>query len=129
MEAIVPRLKVLARGSKSNDDITVVLFEDMIANLIGKSAATVLASLIEDGDEEALPMDFQPILFKDYLIRIKVSREYNIVKGYNDYTVEHLTADERIIGEYCSLAMNEVASESGAVSGPSIPENRPKTVL
>ncbi|KAL6530052.1 hypothetical protein OROMI_028697 [Orobanche minor] len=111
------RLKVLARGSKSNDDITVVLFEDMVANLIGKSAATVLASLIEDGDEEALPMDFQPILFKDYLIRIKVSREYNIVKGYNDYSVEHLTADERIIGEYCSLAMNEVASESKMLVG------------
>ncbi|KAL6533188.1 hypothetical protein OROMI_027300 [Orobanche minor] len=119
MEAIVPRfrLKVLARGSKSNDDITVVLFEDMVANLIGKSAATVLASLIEDEDEEALPMDFQPILFKDYLIRIKVSREYNIVKGYNDYSVEHLTADERIIGEYCSLAMNEVASESKMLVG------------
>ncbi|KAL6580259.1 hypothetical protein OROMI_008283 [Orobanche minor] len=92
------RLKVIARGSKSNDDITVVLFEDMVANLIGKSAATVLASLIEEGDEEALPMDFQPILFQDYLIRIRVSREYNIVKGYNDYSVEHLTADERIIG-------------------------------
>ncbi|KAL6542290.1 hypothetical protein OROMI_023892 [Orobanche minor] len=108
MEAIVPRfrLKVIARGSKSNDDITVVFFEDMVANLIGKSAATVLASLIEDGDEEALPMDFQPILFQNYLIRIRVSREYNIVKGYNDYSVEHLTADEKIIGEYCSLAMN-----------------------
>ncbi|KAL6585063.1 hypothetical protein OROMI_004352 [Orobanche minor] len=119
MEAIVPRfrLKVLARGSKSNDDITVVLFEDMVANLKGKSAATVLASLIEDGDEEALPMDFHPILFKDYLIRIKVSREYNIVKGYNDYSIEHLTADERIIGEYCSLAMNEVASESKMLVG------------
>ncbi|KAL6581259.1 hypothetical protein OROMI_007182 [Orobanche minor] len=114
MEAIVPRfrLKVIARGSKSNDDITVVLFEDMVANLIGKSAATVLASLIEDGDEEALPMDFQPILFQDYLIRILVSREYNIVKGYNDYSVEHLTTDEKIIGEYCSLAMNEEAIES-----------------
>ncbi|KAL6526280.1 hypothetical protein OROMI_029920 [Orobanche minor] len=114
MEAIVPRfrLKVIARGSKSNDDITVVLFEDMVARLIGKSAATVLASLIEDGDEEALPMDFQPILFQDYLIRIRVSREYNIVKGYNDYSVEHLTADEKIICEYCSLAMNEEAIES-----------------
>ncbi|KAL6533615.1 hypothetical protein OROHE_013448 [Orobanche hederae] len=114
MEAIVPRfrLKVIARDSKSNDDITVVLFEDMVANLIGKSAATVLASLIEDGGEEALPMDFQPILFQDYLIRIRVSREYNIVKGYNDYSVEHLTADEKIIGEYCSLAMNEEAIES-----------------
>ncbi|KAL6584181.1 hypothetical protein OROMI_003470 [Orobanche minor] len=41
------RLKVIARGCKSNDDITVVLFEDIVANLIGKSAATVLASLIE----------------------------------------------------------------------------------
>ncbi|KAL6541088.1 hypothetical protein OROMI_024971 [Orobanche minor] len=81
MEAIVPRfrLKVIARGSKSNDDITVVLFEDMVARLIGKSAAIVLASLIE---------------------------------GYNDYSVEHLTADEKIIGEYCSLAMNEEAIES-----------------
>ncbi|KAL6524024.1 hypothetical protein OROMI_031119 [Orobanche minor] len=80
MEAIVPRfrLKVIARGSKSNDDIIVVLFEDMVANLIGKSAATVFASLIE---------------------------------GYNDYSVEHLTADEKIIGEYCSLAMNEEAIE------------------
>ncbi|KAL6543072.1 hypothetical protein OROHE_010592 [Orobanche hederae] len=77
------RLKVIATCSKSNDDITVVLFEDVVANLIGKSAATVLASLIEDGDEEALNMDFQPILFKDYLISIRVSREYNIVKGYN----------------------------------------------
>ncbi|KAL6565109.1 hypothetical protein OROMI_016559 [Orobanche minor] len=92
------RLKVIATGSKSNDDITVVLFEDVVANLIGKSAATVLASLIEDGDEEALPMDFQPILFKDYLISIRVSMEYNIVKGYNDYSVEHLTADEGIVG-------------------------------
>ncbi|KAL6584531.1 hypothetical protein OROMI_003820 [Orobanche minor] len=100
MEATVPRfsLKVIAMRSKSNDDTTVVLFEDMVANLIGKSAATFIASLIEDGDEEALPMDFQPILFKDYLIRIRVSREYNIVKSYNDYSVEHLTADERIIG-------------------------------
>ncbi|KAL6536853.1 hypothetical protein OROHE_012437 [Orobanche hederae] len=104
-------------GSKSNDDITVVLIEDMVENLIGKSAATVLASLIEDGDEEALPMDFQPILFQDYLIRIRVSWEYNIVKGYNDYSVEHLTADERIIGEYCSLAMNEEASESKMLVG------------
>ncbi|KAL6570336.1 hypothetical protein OROMI_014850 [Orobanche minor] len=119
MEAIGPRfrLKVIARGSKSNDDITVVLFEDMVANLIGKSAATVLASLIEDGYEEALPMDFQPILFKDYLIRIRVSREYNIVKGYNDYSVEHLTADEKIIGEYCSLAMNAEAIESKMLVG------------
>ncbi|KAL6522658.1 hypothetical protein OROHE_016505 [Orobanche hederae] len=103
-------LKVIATGSKSNDDITVVLFEDVVANLIGKSAATVLASLIEDGDEEALPMDFQQILFKDYLISIRVSREYNIIKGYNDYSVKHLTTDERIIGDYCSLAMNEVTS-------------------
>ncbi|KAL6575170.1 hypothetical protein OROMI_012455 [Orobanche minor] len=95
------RLKVIATSSKSNDDITVVLFENMVANLISKSDAT-------DGDEEALPMDFQPIIFKDYLIRIRVSREYNIVKGYNDYSVEHLTADKRIIGEYCSLAMNEL---------------------
>ncbi|KAL6572837.1 hypothetical protein OROHE_002313 [Orobanche hederae] len=49
MEATMPRfrLKVIATGSKSNDDITVVLFEDVVANLIGKSAATVLASLIE----------------------------------------------------------------------------------
>ncbi|KAL6531689.1 hypothetical protein OROMI_028052 [Orobanche minor] len=119
MEAIVPRfrLKVIARGSKSNDDITVVLFEDMVARLIGKSAATVLASLIEDGDEEALPMDFQPILFQDYLIRIRVSREYNIVKGYNDYNVEHLTADEKIIGEYCSLAMNEAIESKMLVDG------------
>ncbi|KAL6581871.1 hypothetical protein OROMI_005885 [Orobanche minor] len=46
-------------------------------------------------------MDFQPILFKDYLISIRLSREYNIVKGYNDYGVGHRTADER-----------EVASES-----------------
>ncbi|KAL6547902.1 hypothetical protein OROHE_009607 [Orobanche hederae] len=110
-------LKVIATGSKSNDDITVVLFEDVVANLIGKSAATVLASLIEDGDEEALPMDFQPILFKDYLISIRVSREYNTVKDYNDYSVEHLTADEGIIGEYCSLAMNEVASGSKMMFG------------
>ncbi|KAL6570024.1 hypothetical protein OROMI_014538 [Orobanche minor] len=95
MEATVPRfsLKVIATGSKSNDDITVVLFEDVVANLIGKSASAVLASLIEDGDEEALPMDFQPILFKDYLISIRVSMEYNIIKGYNDYSVEHLTTD------------------------------------
>ncbi|KAL6524349.1 hypothetical protein OROHE_016020 [Orobanche hederae] len=111
------RLKVIATGSKSNDDITVVLFEDVVANLIGKSAATVLASLIEDGDEEALPMDFQPILFKDYLISIRVSREYNIVKGYNDYSVEHLTTDEGIIGEYCSLAINEVACGSKMMFG------------
>ncbi|KAL6584144.1 hypothetical protein OROMI_003433 [Orobanche minor] len=89
----------------------------MVANLIGKSAATVLASLIEGGDEEALPMDFQPILFLDYLIRIRVSRKYNIVKGYNDYSVEHLIADEKIIGEYCILAMNEEAIESKMLVG------------
>ncbi|KAL6582427.1 hypothetical protein OROMI_006441 [Orobanche minor] len=119
MEATVPRfrLKVTATGSKSNDDITVVLFEDMVANLIGKSAAAVLASLIEDGDEEALLVDFQPILFKDYLISIRVSREYNIVKGYNDYSVERLTTGEGIIGEYCSLAINEVASRSKMMFG------------
>ncbi|KAL6508795.1 hypothetical protein OROHE_021354 [Orobanche hederae] len=119
MEATVPRsrLKVIARGSKSNDDITIVIFEDMVANLIGKSAAIVLVSLIEDGDEEALLMDFQPIFFQDYLIRIRVSREYNIVKGYNDYSVEHLKTDERIIGEYCSLAMNEEAIESKMLVG------------
>ncbi|KAL6548112.1 hypothetical protein OROHE_009174 [Orobanche hederae] len=111
------RLKVIATGSKSNDDITVILFEDVVADLIGKSAATVLAPLIEDGDEEALPVDFQPILFKDYLISIRVSQEYNIVKGYNDYSVEHLTADEGIIGEYCSLVMNEVASGSKMMFG------------
>ncbi|KAL6531191.1 hypothetical protein OROHE_014260 [Orobanche hederae] len=43
-------------------------------------------------------MAFQSILFKDYLIRIRLSREYKIVKGYNDYSVGHRTSDERVTG-------------------------------
>ncbi|KAL6576980.1 hypothetical protein OROMI_011256 [Orobanche minor] len=66
MEAIVPRfrLKVIATGSKSNDDITVVLFEDVVANLIGKSAATVLASLIEMEMKKHYPWTFSQYFSK-----------------------------------------------------------------
>lgn len=53
-----------------------------------------------------MPMDFMQMMNKSYLAKIRVSREYNIGKGSNEYTVENLTADEDIIGKYCSLVLS-----------------------
>ena len=53
----------------------------------------------------AFPMDFQAILDKDYLIRVRVTREYNIERGYKDFSVDYLTDDYTIIKKYCELTM------------------------
>lgn len=40
------RIEVMATGSKSPQQIIVVRFEDMVVSLIGKTTATILASLM-----------------------------------------------------------------------------------
>lgn len=50
-------------------------------------------------------MDFMAMIQKDYLCKVRVANEYNVVKNYKDFSVDTLTDDENIIRQYCKLTM------------------------
>lgn len=53
-----------------------------------------------------MPMDFMTMLNKTYLVKVQVSREYNLNKGSNEYTVDNITSDKNILGQYCKFAVS-----------------------
>lgn len=43
------------------------------------------------------------MVHRHYLCKVRVAYEYNIVKGYKDFTVDMITDDEDIIRQYCNV--------------------------
>ena len=82
-----------------------IVFEDIIVKYIGKSAVEVTAEIEEGDDPLMFPMHFASMLEKDYLVRFKVAREYNIERGYKDYNVEFITDDEDLLAKYKEISL------------------------
>lgn len=53
-------------------------------------------------------MDFQTILNRHYMVKVKVSKEYNILQN-KPFTVENLTENEDIISQYKNQALNVIS--------------------
>lgn len=128
-------MKVLAEGN-DREKITVVLFEESVVKLIGKPAAVVFDEVIrvffntkcyiilkitihmyqlywyflflqqDTDDPKAFPMDFQDLLDRQFLCKVRVTYDYNIIKNYKDFSVDKLTDDEDIIRQYLNVIVN-----------------------
>lgn len=44
------------------------------------------------------------MVHREYLCKVRVAYEYNIVKGYKDFTVDMISDDQDIIRQYCNVA-------------------------
>ena len=80
-----------------------------MTTLIGKTAAELkveVSKMLEPGEDDTFifPEDFQSLVAKDFLCKVRIAKDYNLANGYKDFGIDTMTDDSNIIQQYCELA-------------------------
>ncbi|KAL6509389.1 hypothetical protein OROGR_022699 [Orobanche gracilis] len=91
-----------------------LMFQDVVMQLINKTAEDLLDSLKREGYEECFPDEFDAIIKREYLCKVKVHQEFNINQNKNEYSVDKITSDEDMIDKFAHITNSEVVSRAAS---------------
>ncbi|KAL6582450.1 hypothetical protein OROMI_006464 [Orobanche minor] len=91
-----------------------LLFQDVVMQLINRTVEDLLDSLKREGYEKCFPDEFDAIIKREYLCKVKVHQEFNINRNKNEYFVDKITSDEDIIYKFAHITNFEVVSRASS---------------
>ncbi|KAL6521574.1 hypothetical protein OROGR_018143 [Orobanche gracilis] len=111
---IVPRFLLKVVVSDVTGTSIFLMFQDVVMQLINKTAEDLLDSLKREGYEECFPDEFDAIIKREYLCKVKVHQEFNINQNKNEYSVDKITSDEDMIDKFAHITNSEVVSRAAS---------------
>ncbi|XP_012833368.1 PREDICTED: uncharacterized protein LOC105954240 [Erythranthe guttata] len=97
----IPRYRIEVTIVDSTSSTSLVLFDEMVKQFIGKSASEVVGNMKKEQLSNTLPVEFQMLVNKEFLFKIQIS-EMNVKKNWSLSTVKTMTNDKEKIQKFKS---------------------------
>ncbi|KAL7132608.1 hypothetical protein ABFS83_12G086200 [Erythranthe nasuta] len=102
MVMAVPRFRVQVKVIDDTGSASFVMFDRVIAQLLGRSASDIITGLRKEKLIGLFPREFDALIDKTFLFKVDIS-SLNVAKKWSVYTVNTMSNDDDLIQQFRTL--------------------------
>ncbi|KAL7120564.1 hypothetical protein ACP275_02G129300 [Erythranthe tilingii] len=98
----IPRYRIQVLVFDVTGSISLVMFDKVVTQIIGKKAADILGDLEKEDLTDAVPNEFDALIDKEFIFKVDIGA-MNIFNNWSVYTVKTVSGDDELIQKFRAM--------------------------
>ncbi|KAL8058107.1 hypothetical protein ABFX02_04G227100 [Erythranthe guttata] len=98
----IPRYRIQVMVFDVTGSISLVMFDKVVTEIIGKKAADILGDLGKEDLSDTVPNEFDVLIDKEFIFKVDIGA-MNISKNWSVYTAKTVSGDDELIQKFRAM--------------------------